>query len=492
MSKPSGESDIAALAKGGLTNVGGFVIRLLARIPFLIIASRLYGAEAMGRFASALVMVEFAALLCTMGQKRGLAKRLTESQQHPANAVADALLLNCLLAVAATVLIYQFPGSMYPNGNFGLAEHLLVLAILPLGLTDIALAALAYRFDVATSVRARAVAEPWVLSIAAGMLYFYHPEGGLVLAYIASIFAALFVAAVPLLRAYGLPVGWHPHPLHMWRLAATNMPLALADMVEWSTRKLDVFILRFFVGEAPLGIYYFAQQFASLPQKLKSSFEPVLSPVITRNVQDRNYAAIAAQVCQAGFWIAVAQVGIALALILSSKGLMGLGGPGFIFGTAALVFLLLAEVVASTAVVSEAALVYLARYQNLVISVFTIVLQGILTVGGVVLVNNLGYGEPYRAAAAAAALMIALATASVLKARLLARILGHPINNWRWSMLWGVVPATIFGGLAVLLLPEWLGMIIGIFGTLGVFSWVIWHKGFGPEDRVLFRKNVKE
>jgi O-antigen/teichoic acid export membrane protein len=75
------QDDIAALAKGGRTNILGFIIRLFARIPFLIIASRFYGAEAMGRFASAQVKVELAALLCTQGHKRGLANRLTEDAQ---------------------------------------------------------------------------------------------------------------------------------------------------------------------------------------------------------------------------------------------------------------------------------------------------------------------------------------------------------------------------------------------------------------------------
>ena len=59
------QKDIAALAKGGRTNFFGFLLRLVARIPFLFIASRLYGAAAMGRFAAALVMVEFAGMLAT-------------------------------------------------------------------------------------------------------------------------------------------------------------------------------------------------------------------------------------------------------------------------------------------------------------------------------------------------------------------------------------------------------------------------------------------
>ncbi len=482
--------DIAALAKGGKTNVAGFLIRLVARIPFLVIASRLYGAEAMGRFASALVMVEFAAQLCTLGQKRGLATRLTQGEQHPANAVADAMLLNTIAGLAATALIWLFPLTMYPKGNFSMSEHLLVLAILPSGLTDIALAALAYRFDVGTSVRARAVAEPWALSLAAGGLYFIQPEGGLSLAYLASMFAAWLVAMVPLVRAYGLPRRWRPHPLHIARLASANMPLAVADMVEWGTRKIDVFILRFFVGEAPLGIYYFAQQFSSLPQKLKSSFEPVLGPVITRNVQDGDHKAIARQVSQVGYWILVAQIGIALALGVASEGLMGLGGPGFVSGTGALLFLLLAEVVASTAVVSEAALVYLARYRNLVLSLTTIGIQALLTLGGILLVNHLGYSQAYRAAAAAAALMLSLATASLLKARLLAGIAGEPIRIWRGGLLWGLIPGAAFGLVAVWTLPEWAGMLVGIFGTLAVYLACIWKRGFDAKDRVLFRANL--
>ena len=63
-----GNADIAALARGGRTNFFGFLLRLAARLPFLFIAGRLYGADALGRFASAMVMIELAGQLCTLGQ----------------------------------------------------------------------------------------------------------------------------------------------------------------------------------------------------------------------------------------------------------------------------------------------------------------------------------------------------------------------------------------------------------------------------------------
>jgi len=302
-------------------------------------------------------------------------------------------------------------------------------------------------------------------------------------------YAGLAAALWPFLRTYGLPRGWRPRPVEMSKLTARAFPLASADAIEWATRRLDLFILGLFVAPAWVGIYYFAQQVASLPQKLKTSFEPILGPVITRNLKDGNYAAIAMQVCQVGFWIVAAQAGIALALGIPGEAVMGLSGPAFVGGTGALAFLLAAEVVAATAVVSEAALVYVARKRNLMISIATIVLQAALTIGLILLVQRLGYGEPHKAAAAALALMLALAAASLAKAWLLSRILGHRVNNWRWALVWATAPAVLIGYGATWL-PEWAELIVGIPAILLAYGWVIWIKGFGPEDRVLFRRNL--
>jgi O-antigen/teichoic acid export membrane protein len=443
-----------------------------------------------------MVIIELACQLCTLGQKRGLAQRLSEDEREPealrrpANVVADAMVLSSLLALVMMVLLFSFPRVMFPRGQFSEWDLLLPLAILPTTLTDIALSALAYRYDVATTVRSRSVVEPWTLSIAAGMLYFVIPEAGLPLSYLASILTSGAVALVVLLRVYGLPRQWVPHPLRIWRLALANLPLAAADAVEWGTRKLDIFILRFFVSDEVVGIYFVAQQVASLPQKLKTSFEPILGPVITRNLREKNYPAIARQVRQVGFWIIAAQAGVALALGLPGEGVMGLVGPTFVGGTGALAFLLAAEVVAATAVVSEAALIYMARFRNLIVSLATIVLQAGLTLAGIELVKGQGYSPLYVATIPAAALMVTLATASLVKSNMLGKILGESVNNWRWPLAWAAIPAIAVGGAATGFLPEWAELIFGIPAILGTYVWIIWHKGFGPEDRLLFRKNV--
>ena len=81
--KPAPSADLAALARGGRINFFGFVLRLLARLPFLFIAGRIYGAEALGRFAYAVLIVEFAAQLATLGSEARARPAIGQDRPRP-------------------------------------------------------------------------------------------------------------------------------------------------------------------------------------------------------------------------------------------------------------------------------------------------------------------------------------------------------------------------------------------------------------------------
>ncbi|WP_442954999.1 lipopolysaccharide biosynthesis protein [Parasphingorhabdus sp.] len=480
------KDDIAALAKGGRTNILGFLLRLAARLPFLFIAGRIYGAEALGRFAYAILVVEFAAQLATLGLKRGLAAQLSKTKRPHVHVVWDGLLVSFVASGLAAAILVAFPFIMFPNSEINGLDRFLPIVIFTVVGADIALAALAYRFDIASTVRARSIVEPWTISIAAFLFSYYSLRDGLIISYVVSMIAALLASLWPFFKSYGLPHGWRPEPMKIAKMARHNMPLAAADAAEWGSRRLDLAILGLFASPAIVGIYYIAQQVASLPQKLKTSFDPILGPVITRNLEAGNLKAIASQVSQVGYWIIAAQIGIALALAIPGEAVMGLVGPGFVGGTGALAFLLAAEAVAATAVVSESALVYIARHRNLLISLSMLLLQAALSVAFIQICIYLGWGPLFQAAAVAAALMVALAYASVVKAIFLSKLLDAPVNGWRWTLLIAVVAASGVGYLATYL-PEWMELIIGIPMILGSYAWVIWKWGFGPEDRKLFK-----
>ena len=482
----SSPADLAVLARGGRINFLGFCIRLAARLPFLFIAGRIYGAEALGRFAYAVLIVEFAAQLATLGLKRGLAQQLAHTDKPHVCVTWDALLLAALGSIVCMAILMVFPQAMFPNSEITGLEWLLPITIIALAWSDITLAALAYRNDVTSTVRARAIVEPITISVAALAWAFISTRDGLIIAYVLSMVAAFVASIIPFLRSYGVARDWRPDLADLWPMARRNLPVAAADAVEWGSRRVDIAVLGLFFSPYVVGIYYVAQNVASLPAKLKTSFDPILGPVIARNLKAGDKHAVAKQVRQVGFWVIGAQLGVALALAIPGEAVMGLIGPAFVSGTAALAFLLAAEVVAAMAAVSEAALIYVARNRNMLLSLAMLVLEAGLAVALIIAMRELDFPLMWQATGPAIGLLLALGFAAVVKSRLLCRILGARVNGWRWPLIWAAAAGSAVGYLATLL-PEWAELLFGIPGILLAFGVVLWTKGFKSEDRELFR-----
>lgn len=480
------DADMATLARGGRLNVFGFVLRLAARLPFLFIAGRIYGAAQLGRFAYAVLTVEFAAQIAALGLRRGLAQLLADAKKPQAWIVADAMLVAAAGSIVGMAILFAFPRAMYPTTAIHGLDRMLAITVLAISWTDIALAALAYQDDVVSTVRARSIIEPWTISIVAFAWSYVSLQDGLIVSYVFSMVAALIAALIPLVKCYGLPHGWKPDLPTAWTTAWKNVPVAAADAVEWASRRIDLAVLGAFLPAAYVGIYYVAQQVATLPAKLKTSFEPVLGPAIARRIAIGDRAAVAAQVRQVTYWIIAAQLGIALALGIPGRAVMGLVGSGFTGGTAMLAFLLAAEVIAASAFVSEAALIYVARKRNMILSLIMLALEA----GGAATLILVMQGErlpqTFQATGPAIALCIALAFAWLAKSRLLAKELGESVSGWRWDLAWATAAGVVVGAIGRLLLPDaW--QLLDVPAILVAFGTILWTKGFGPKDRELFR-----
>jgi O-antigen/teichoic acid export membrane protein len=480
------DADMATLARGGRLNVFGFVLRLAGMVPFLFIGGRIYGPAALGRFAYAVLTVEFAAQIAALGLRRGLAQLLADGKKPQAWIVADGLLVAAAGAVIGMAILFVFPRAMYPTTVIHGLDRMLAITVIAISWTDIALAALAYQDDVASTVRARSIVQPWTISIVAFAWSYISLDDGLIVSYVISMVAALVAALIPLVRCYGIPRGWKPDLPTASATAWRNVPVAAADAVEWASRRIDLAVLGAFMPAAFVGIYYVAQQVATLPAKLKTSFEPVLGPAIVRRIAVDDRLGVAKQVRQVTYWIIAAQLGIALALGIPGRAVMGLVGSGFTGGTAMVAFLLAAEVIAATAVVSEAALIYIARTRNMIISLIMLAIEAGLAAALILIMKGEGLPQAFQATGPAIALCVALAFASITKSWLLKKELKAPVSGWRWDLAWATVSGVVVGVLVHLFLPETL-QLIGVPAILLAFGAVLWTKGFGPEDRELFR-----
>ena len=487
---------MATLARGGRLNVFGFVLRLAGMVPFLFIGGRIYGPAALGRFAYAILVVEFGAQIAALGLRRGLAQLLADGKKPQAWIIADALLVAATGSAIGMAILILFPKAMYPTTPVGGLDRLLAITVLAIAWTDIALAALAYRNDVGATVRARSIVQPWVISISAYALS-YVPimvtrGDGLIIAYVLSMVAALIAALIPLLRCYGLPRGWSPDLGTAWSTAVKNVPVAAADAVEWASRRIDLAVLGVFMSANFVGIYYAAQQVATLPAKLKTSFEPVLGPVIVRRIAVGDRASIAKQVRQVTYWIIAAQLGIALALGIPGRAVMGLVGTAFTGGTAMLGFLLAAEVIAATAFVSEAALIYIARTQNMMISLVMLALEAGLAAGLILAMRAEGLGARVPSDGARDRALHCTGVCIAHQGVALRKELGAPVSGFRWDLAWATSAGALVGAGVHYVLPQGLQLIIGVPAIMVAFFAILWTKGFGPEDRELFRMRKNE
>jgi len=481
------DADMATLARGGRLNIFGFVLRLGGMAPFLFIGGRIYGPAALGRFAYAVLAVEFVAQIAALGLRRGLAQLLADAKKPQSCVVADAMLVAAIGSAVGMAILLLFPKAMYPTTEVHGMDRLLAITVLAISWTDIALAGLAYHHDVGATVRSRSVIQPWTISIVAFGWSYISLEDGLIVAYVFSMVAALIAALIPLVRCYGVPQGWKPDLGTAWITACRNIPVAAADAVEWASRRIDLAVLGAFMPAAFVGIYYAAQQVATLPAKLKTSFEPVLGPAITRRLAADDMPGIAKQVRQVTYWIVAAQMGIALALGIPGRPVMGLVGPGFTGGTAMLGFLLAAEVIAAAAVVSEAALIYVARTRNMVISLIMLAMEAGLAAALILIMRAEGWPQSFQATGPAIALCVSLAFASIAKTHLLRRKLGASVSGWRWDIGWATAAGVAVGAVVHFWLPQTLQLVLGVPAILIAFGAVLWTKGFGPEDRQLFR-----
>jgi O-antigen/teichoic acid export membrane protein len=482
---------MATLARGGRLNVFGFVLRLAGMAPFLFIAGRIYGPAALGRFAYAVLTVEFAAQVAALGLRRGLAQLLADGKKPQECIVADGMLVAAMASAVATIILVAFPKAMYPTTDVHGLDRMLAITVLAISWTDIALAALAYHNDVASTVRARSVIQPWTITIVAYAWSYVSLDDGLIVAYVFSMVAALVTALIPLLKCYGLPRGWSPDLPTAWMTAWKNVPVAAADAVEWASRRIDLAVLGAFLPAAYVGIYYAAQQVATLPAKLKTSFEPVLGPAIVRRIAANDREGVASQVRQVTYWIIAAQLGIALALGIPGRAVMGLVGSAFTGGTATLAFLLAAEVIAASAFVSEAALIYVARKRNMILSIVMLAIEAGLAAALILIMKQEGLPQTFQATGPAIALCVALVFAWISKAHLLSRQLRAKVSGWRWDLVWATGAGVAVGTAARLLLPEaW--QLAGVPLIMIAFGAVLWTKGFGPADRELFRMRKAE
>ena len=282
------------IMRGGWSTAAGFAVRLGARLLFLFVAGRLFGAVLFGAYVIALAVVEAAVTIAGLGTKRLLFQWLDEGEasggRPPVHLVLDAAMLvtiaGSLLAGLVMGGVLLLPGSML-SANSSTAIFLLAPTIVGQVLLDIFLSATRWKHVIRYEVIGRSVVQAYAGVIAAIAAYYAGlPALGLLISYWAGTLAALAYALIGVrrcfggfnLRAYRVRLGW---------LAARVPAIAInsvTDFVDGLYTRLDLYLVGILLGEGPAGIYGMARQVSIPIRQVRQSFDGLLIPVVTRTL----------------------------------------------------------------------------------------------------------------------------------------------------------------------------------------------------------------
>lgn len=329
------DQDKRDIKRGSTLSILGFLARLCARVPFLLIAGRLYGSATYGEYVLLTAIVETTALLSTFGLKRTIFRFIGEDHKDSPTVIRHALILALglsavLVAIiqltAAPVLSFFSTPESVPN------LILLSWAIPFISLTDIFLSSTLSKRLMRYEITVRSFVEPITLTVVSLGLYYSGLTGvGLVAAFVTAFATAAIFSTYHCHQTFG----WRHivfGPVNMATLvdmARHSASTCLHDLVRVLVTRLDTFAVGYFFSTTTVGLYGMAQQFLTIVEKVAASFYPMLMPVVSSAVVQGDRDRLLAQLKSAAGRLVLLQLPVILVFYFLGERLLGLIGAEF-------------------------------------------------------------------------------------------------------------------------------------------------------------------
>jgi O-antigen/teichoic acid export membrane protein len=370
------------ILRGAYATAIGFAIRLGARLLFLFVASRFYGATAFGAYVLAIAMVELAVSVGNLGTKKLLFQFLESpgrDRRLPHVLLDCALLVTSASAALAAILIgaaWLLP-SIAPLPGAALCLILAAPMVGGQALLDLFLAATRWKQAIGYEVVGRSIVEPYAAVIAAiGAYALGLGATGLVLGYWAGTLAALAYAifgAHRILGGFAL-ASYRPDRVLMRALFKSATTNTATDLLSAFYTRVDLYLVGMLLGETATGLYGIARQVAVPMRQIRQSFDGLLIPLVAKTLAARGSAGTGQALASATRLILAIQAPVIVALVAIGAPMLEWFGHGFSAAYWALIALAFAESIQAAFGIGDLMFVYLRPRMGFAITLVSIVL----------------------------------------------------------------------------------------------------------------------
>ena len=356
------------IAKGAGANLAGFIIRLGARIPFLLLIGHLYGSSRFGIYVFGVTYVETLAFIAIFGFKSSIFKFLsapiTDNNLNEVAHISKNCLAFCLLIASALVLL-TFAAQPILNLVFGpeIARFTVYIspAIFLYTGTEILLTVTRAFRKMRYEVFVRSLMEPYSLLLLAFIFYMLDiKDSGLLYAYLLMSLISFLLAAYAFSRMFTAQDrrGFKLDLPLIKKITRFSAPTALHDILNFSLQRMDVYLLAGLAPTSTVGLYGMALQIATTVKKIKQSFDPIVVPVISQITEGAGLNTAAQELARVSYIIACIQTIIIVLLSFYGGALMSLFGSEFAAAGLMLTLLIIGDIFVGTVGISEYLLLF--------------------------------------------------------------------------------------------------------------------------------------
>ncbi|MCF6292939.1 MAG: oligosaccharide flippase family protein [Robiginitomaculum sp.] len=478
-------TDTRDILRGAAALLFGFGGRLIARILVVLVAGRLFGATEFGILGLTAAIAEITAAIGVLGLKRSLLDMLSynvEQGLSEAQRVVEAIIVVLVVSFGLSIiLIFLWP--ILVPGHEKLLPFLFI-AVPAIAFTEVALTAIKHKRIIKWDVWARGFNEPWgFLTITLLLFWADIIKGGLVLAYVGSVSILATTVGYGLLKTYGLAnlLQATPQLKNCLAIPKKSIPVGITDLGVMMLRRIDILILALFVPSSGVGIYYMVQQLATVPQRVNTLFEPMISPVIARLHNRFDASSIKANLIGICRWIFVIQVAITIPIVIFGDFVLSWFNPVFASGGLVLGIILFAELIDGTFITTETPLVFANPKIPPTLIVITLVIELVL----IAVLSKLWGIEGAAFGFLIAILCLSIGRLVMLKSRLQINVIN---TSYILPLVLSIIMALVLIAAKFLIAPEqwWITTLIVIL-TIICYVLLIRKFGLSKSDRILLR-----
>jgi O-antigen/teichoic acid export membrane protein len=481
----SAVTDTRDVLRGAAALLFGFGGRIVARILVVLVAGRLFGATEFGILGLTAAIAEITAAIGVLGLKRSLLDMLSynvEQRLSEAQRVIEAIIVVLVVSTGLSAILMVLWPILIP-GHEKLLPFLFI-AVPAIAFSEVALTAIKHKRVIKWDVWSRGFNEPWgfliisLLLFGAGII-----KGGLVIAYVGSVSILAATVATGLIKTYGLKnlLQSKPKLKNCLSIPKKSIPVGITDLGVMMFRRIDILILAVFVPASGVGIYYMVQQLATVPQRVNSLFEPMISPVIARLHNRFDASSIKANLIGICRWIFVIQIAITIPMVVYGDFVLSWFSPVFATGGLVLAIVLFGELIDGTFITTETPLVFANPKIPPLLITMTLIIEVILIAV---------FSKFWGIEGAAFGFFIAMAALSggrllMLKSRLQINVIN---NSYLLPLTLAAIMALMLIGARVLISPEqwWLATLIVLI-TIICYVLLIKRFGLSKSDQILLR-----